>query len=104
MYAPDSDAPGTLTLRYSVRQKHLEAIGPLIENGTVQVGGMTVTPDSLNVQPTERKALGSILIVRSESLEEVKGLVESDIYYTSGVWDKTKLQVLPFFAATKFPA
>ncbi|TFK74525.1 hypothetical protein BDN72DRAFT_892887 [Pluteus cervinus] len=101
VWAPDSE--GALALRFQVREQHLRAIAPLIQEGTVQVGGMTVTPESIDVQPADRKALGSLLIVKAKTLEDVKQLVESDIYYTSGVWDKTKLQILPFFAATSFP-
>lgn len=32
-----------------------------------------------------KPAVGSLLIVKAESLSEVKAMIESDIYYTSGV-------------------
>lgn len=32
-----------------------------------------------------KPAVGSLLIVKAESLSEVKSMIESDIYYTSGV-------------------
>jgi hypothetical protein len=34
VYAPDSTDLGTLARRYEVRERHLEAARPLIDNGT----------------------------------------------------------------------
>ncbi|KAF8637965.1 hypothetical protein AX16_010598 [Volvariella volvacea WC 439] len=103
VYAPDSTKEGTLATRYQVRGTHLSNLKPLIDNRTVQVGGMLTTPESANLEGTDKKAVGSILIVKAKTLDEVKALIESDIYYTSGVWDNEKLVILPFFSATPFP-
>lgn len=46
---------------------------------------MTVTPDSADLEGTDRKAVASMLIIKAKSLEDVKAMIESDIYYTSGV-------------------
>jgi len=103
VYAPDKKDEGTLAMRYKVRPLHLEGIAPLIAGGVVQVGGMTVTPDSADLEGTDRKAVASMLIIKAKSLEDVKAMIESDIYYTSGVWDDKNITILPFFSATPFP-
>lgn len=43
-----------------------------------------LTEDSLN-PGAEKKMIGSTLIFKAESIEEVRKLVEKDVYYTSGV-------------------
>ena len=43
-----------------------------------------VSPDSL-VPGNDKKMVGSMMIMEAESLEDVKRLIESDIYYTAGV-------------------
>ena len=67
----------------------------------------------------ERKLIGSLMVFEAESLEEVRNVMENDVYYTSGVvsalfnverrgtvltvrqWDKEKLVILPLALATK---
>ena len=43
-----------------------------------------VEPQS-DLQATQKEAMGSLIIYEAESFEKVKEMVESDIYYTSGV-------------------
>ncbi|KAL0579748.1 hypothetical protein V5O48_002242 [Marasmius crinis-equi] len=100
VWAPDTE--GALDQRYQVRQRHLEGAAPLIKSGIMKVGGMTVDPTS-DLSAAQKKATGSMLIYEAESLEKVKELVESDIYYTSGVWDKEKLVIAPLFTVTPWP-
>jgi hypothetical protein len=38
---------------------------------------------------------GSALVVKADSVEEVRALLEGDIYAKSGVWDVSKAQILP---------
>lgn len=80
-----------------------------------------MTSDSANAAPADRKFFGSCLIIEAESLETVRELIESDIYYTTNVvrtlpsdaliyfdswrdkWDKEKLQILPIALAHPLP-
>ncbi|TRM70092.1 hypothetical protein BD626DRAFT_392804 [Schizophyllum amplum] len=96
VYAPDRTEEGTFEKRMSVRPAHLENAASLISSGAGVVGALA-TPESAN-SPTKRM-VGSVLIVEAESIEEVKAKVEADIYYTSDVWDKERLVILPFFPA-----
>ncbi|KAG7090926.1 hypothetical protein E1B28_010000 [Marasmius oreades] len=100
VYAPDKE--GTLDLRYQVRQRHLDGIVPTVKSGVMKLGGMMVDPES-DVNLPQKKAIGSLVIYEAESVEQVKRMVETDIYYTSGVWDQEKLVICPFFAATPWP-
>jgi len=103
VYAPDAVDPNTLDKRYEVRARHFEVITPLIESGVVQVAGMIVDPAN-PVVDGRNKAIGSALIVQAENIEEVRKIIENDIYVQSGVWDKEKLLIAPFIPATPFPA
>ncbi|GLB37305.1 putative YCII-related domain containing protein [Lyophyllum shimeji] len=104
VYAPDSKEAGTHAKRYEVRAHHLKEIQPHMDSGMVAVAGMLVTPkDVAQAGEGQKKAEASILIIKAETIDEVRSLIERDIYYTSGVWDKEKLVILPFFPATKFP-
>jgi len=60
-----------------------------------------LTPESLT--GGDKKMVGSLMIFEAENIEAVKTMIETDIYYTSGVWDPERLVILPFVAATPFP-
>ena len=45
---------------------------------------MTVTPESI-AEGAEKKPQGSLLIFEADSLEEVKQIIERDIYFTEKV-------------------
>ncbi|KAH6914211.1 hypothetical protein BKA70DRAFT_1421002 [Coprinopsis sp. MPI-PUGE-AT-0042] len=119
IWAPDCTDAGALDRRYSVREKHLCEIGPFL-NKSVKVGGMLVAPGTEGDNGTRRRqAVGSVLIVEAESIDEVEKLVKNDVYWSANVastlpslvlaqhssipqWDQERLQILPFFAATSF--
>ncbi|KAK2467843.1 hypothetical protein APHAL10511_000138 [Amanita phalloides] len=103
VYAPDRTDPGTLDKRYEVRSRHLEGINPLIASGVVQVAGMITDPETPLVDGERKKAIGSVLIVQAENIDEVRRLIENDIYIESGVWDQERLVIAPFMPATPFP-
>ncbi|PFH52053.1 hypothetical protein AMATHDRAFT_117495, partial [Amanita thiersii Skay4041] len=101
VYAPDR--PGALDRRYEVRPRHFEKVNPLIESGVIQVAGMITDPETPVVEGERRNTIGSMLIVQAESIEAARELIMNDVYTTSGVWDKEKMVIAPFFAATPFP-
>ncbi|KAM5545056.1 hypothetical protein V8D89_001167 [Ganoderma adspersum] len=98
VYAPDMSDEGALQRRLSVRQSHLDNATAQARNGVVKLGGAMLTPESI-VPGAEKKMVGSIFICEAESLESVRNLMENDVYYTSGVWDKEKLVILPLAIA-----
>ncbi|KAJ4468349.1 hypothetical protein J3R30DRAFT_3450507 [Lentinula aciculospora] len=99
LFAPDAKD----SLRATVQKQHREAIAPFVQSGVVKVAGMTVTPESIESEDATVKPFGSCIIFEAENIDVVRKMVESDIYYTSGVWDREKLVLVPFLAVTSFP-
>ncbi|KAF7428483.1 hypothetical protein PC9H_007707 [Pleurotus ostreatus] len=95
VYAPDMTDGEATQRRFAVRPKHLEKVAPLIQSSVIKVAGMTITPESI-AEGAEKKPKGSLLIFEAESLEEVKQIIERDIYFTEKVWDADKITIFPF--------
>ncbi|KAJ7594651.1 hypothetical protein C8J56DRAFT_1161233 [Mycena floridula] len=93
VYAPDCTDDDAVNRRLAVRSKHLEVAAANIAAGVTRVGTVLLSPD-------QTKMVGSMFICEVSSLEEAKAIVESDIYYTSGVWDMKKIQIHPCIVAT----
>jgi len=97
LFAPDAkDAR-----RSDVQKQHRQDIRPFIDSGVVKVAAPMITPESF--QSKDQKTFGSVIIYEGETLEAVRKMVESDIYYTSGVWDRDRLVLLPILPVTPFP-
>jgi len=92
----------------------------------VEVGGVMLTPESIEAATSKPKMTGSMLIVQAENIDVVKKLIETDIYYTTGVvslflfirgyerivnsdqcqleqWDPERLVISPIILATPLP-
>jgi hypothetical protein len=54
---------------------------------------MLVSPETMGMEGRERKAVGSLLIVQAKTIEEVRKMIESDVYYTSGVVSGTNAKL-----------
>ncbi|KAH8112265.1 hypothetical protein DFH11DRAFT_1511928 [Phellopilus nigrolimitatus] len=96
VYAPDKTDAGAFQRRLSVREKHLENAKTLGSSGVIKMGAALLSPESIASPGAERKMIGSAMVFEAASLDEVKKIIESDIYYTTGVWDPEKLVILPF--------
>ncbi|KAG2339387.1 hypothetical protein BDR05DRAFT_891751, partial [Suillus weaverae] len=59
-----------------------------------------LTPESQDAEPQDGKLVGSAVIYEAGSSEDVRRLVEADLYWKEGVCDKMKLVVLPMMIAT----
>ncbi|KAF8629139.1 hypothetical protein AX17_005725 [Amanita inopinata Kibby_2008] len=102
VYAPDKQEEGTFERRTSVRPQHRVSLQKNIEQGVILVGGALATPESIARE--DKRLIGSMFICEAESIEEVKKMVESDIYYTGNVWDAERIVILPMLLATPIPA
>jgi len=103
VYCPDYTDAECMTRRMAVRAKHLQEAAPIIASGWAKVAGGLITEDSL-VQGADKKFLGSAFIVQADNIAEVRQRMESDVYWTGNVWDKEKLVITVFLAATSFPS
>ncbi|KAI9930839.1 hypothetical protein ASPWEDRAFT_47814 [Aspergillus wentii DTO 134E9] len=93
------DKPGVVEKRLEVRGAHLENVKPLVEQGSVVIGGAT-----FDHHPTggETPAFnGSMLIVVVENEEQVWEILKNDVYVKNGVWDLERAQIIPFKSAVR---
>jgi uncharacterized protein len=93
------DVPGTLEKRLQVRPAHLANLKPLIEKGQVVFGGAMLTK-----QPAEGESpdfTGSCMLIKANSEEEVKDLINGDEYAKAGTWDIAKAQIVAFKCAVR---
>ncbi|KAG8957658.1 hypothetical protein FS837_007657 [Tulasnella sp. UAMH 9824] len=91
VWAPDDEAPGTFEKRMSVREEHAARAK---SDPTVRLAGPMLSPES--VTGGERKLIGSMFLIEATKLEEVREKMEQDVYWRTGVWDKSKLTILPY--------
>ncbi|KAI0059638.1 hypothetical protein BV25DRAFT_1918418 [Artomyces pyxidatus] len=92
-WLPDYTSPETLQRRMAVRSKHLEGILQGVSSGTIKLGAVAVTPESIDEQ--DKKFNGSVMFFEAESTEEVWKIVHGDPYWAENVWDKEKADVRP---------
>ncbi|CAI7615862.1 hypothetical protein N7533_002566 [Penicillium manginii] len=102
------DKPGAQAKRLEVRPLHLEGVKPLVAGGSIVAGGTNLDrlyPGAmLNSHPAEGETpsfKGSMMLAQAENEEEVRKILENDIYVRSGVWDMEKAQIIPFKSAVR---
>ncbi len=106
LFAPDYADDGCLSRRLAVRTTHLAGAAQLKQTGLLSTltsymsrvvellmsschpvvaesGVSMVSPDTY--ASNQKNMIGSMLVYQAESIEDVKQLVEQDIYYTSNV-------------------
>jgi len=95
------DHQGKLSERLKVRSDHLKNIKPLVESGFWVMGGASLEePVKEGEGP---KMNGSVMIALADTKDEVLEKIRKDVYYTSGVWDGSKIQIFPFKSAIRTP-
>ncbi|EJT98054.1 hypothetical protein DACRYDRAFT_24596 [Dacryopinax primogenitus] len=82
VYAPDFTDEAAPERRNSVRAEHLKVAAA---RTNTLLGGPMVTE--------EGKMTGSTMFINADSEEKVRAIVESDIYYKSGVWDPANIAI-----------
>ncbi|CAJ2502810.1 Uu.00g102040.m01.CDS01 [Anthostomella pinea] len=87
------DKPGMQQKRLDVRPKHFEGLQPYLESGQFKTGGAVLNEKPEGDDPTKWDFHGSTLVLIAESKDEVKAILEKDIYATSGVWDVENAQI-----------
>ncbi|KAK8102692.1 hypothetical protein PG984_015838 [Apiospora sp. TS-2023a] len=97
------DKPGMQAKRLEVRPKHFEGLTKHIESGVMKMGGAALGAVPQGDDPTKWDFAGSTVVMVAESVEEVRALLEKDIYTTSGVWDMEKVQIWPVKLAFRYP-
>ncbi|KAF3057965.1 putative dimeric alpha-beta barrel protein [Daldinia childiae] len=85
------DKPGTREKRLEVRAQHFEGLKPYVESKQFKTGGAVLNDKPESDDPATFDWYGSTLVVVAESKEEVKAILEKDIYTRTGVWDTEKV-------------
>lgn len=78
------DVENSLSLRMSVREKHLERLKVLQSQGKLLVAGPCPAIDSEN--PGDAGFTGSLIIAEFNSLTDAKAWAEQDPYIAAGVY------------------
>ncbi|QUC23330.1 uncharacterized protein UV8b_07571 [Ustilaginoidea virens] len=97
------DKPGATAKRLQVRPAHLKNITPLTESGVVKMGGALLNSFPEGDDPATFDFMGSTVVFRAETKEQVLELLKQDVYSASGVWDIEKAQIYPFLCAFRAP-
>ena len=79
------DVDNSLEKRMSVRERHLERLVKLQDEGRLLVAGPMPAIDSDN--PAEAGFTGSTVIAEFNSLDEAKAWADADPYIEAGVYD-----------------
>jgi uncharacterized protein YciI len=87
--ARDGTDESALERRRQTRPAHLEGIGPLVDAGSVLVGGAILSEAG--------DMVGSMLLVEFPTREDVHAWLARDPYVTDGVWQE--VEVRPFRTA-----
>ncbi|KAI8713673.1 hypothetical protein NCS52_01212500 [Fusarium sp. LHS14.1] len=89
-----SDLPDTLAKRLDLLKRHNQDAAPLVKAGRVPFFGSTLAHHSANSeQPAEN---GTVMIIRAESVDEIKDIIQKDVFTIEGVWDFEKLKIWAF--------
>ena len=72
-------------------RNHLENIKTNVASGKIVFGGASLEEPIKEGQPA--KINGSALLLCADSEEEAMEVVKSDLYYSSNVWDRSKVRL-----------
>lgn len=84
------DVKDSLPLRMSVRDKHIERLVHLQNEGRLLVAGPCPAIDSEN--PGEAGFTGSLIIAQFNDLQQAKAWADQDPYVTAGVYHKVTVK------------
>ncbi|TFY51611.1 hypothetical protein EVJ58_g10475 [Rhodofomes roseus] len=103
VWAPDMTDPEAFSRRMAVLRIRLFVLvircSISADGGLVEFGGGLLSPESIASPTAEKKLVGSMMVFEADSVEAVRKVIESDLYYQNGVWDKEKLQIFPWLQA-----
>ncbi|ETN42384.1 uncharacterized protein HMPREF1541_01538 [Cyphellophora europaea CBS 101466] len=93
------DVPNAPEKRLAARPTHLANLKPRIESGQIVFGGATLAQ-----QPADGGApemTGSVMLIKANSEQEVRELIEGDEYAKAGAWDVGKATITAFRCAVR---
>lgn len=82
--------------------KHLENVKSNVSAGIINMGGATL--DEPFREGEKMQINGSAMVVSADTRDEAMKIIESDIYYKSGVWDPKNVSSCVTSRSTTHPA
>lgn len=83
------DDPAKPGFRMEVRPRHLPLLKAACESGLIRFAGPILEKDGSD------KMIGSIIVLDLDTREAVQAWLESEPFYTEGVWKKEMITILP---------
>ncbi|UPX17145.1 uncharacterized protein EKO05_0007519 [Ascochyta rabiei] len=94
------DHEGALQKRIAVRQEHLGGLKKDDDSFWLWGGAMLEEPiKEGDSGPPKMK--GSAMLIGAKTREEVEERLKKDVYVEGGVWDLSKVQIIPFKSALR---
>ncbi|KAJ4333833.1 hypothetical protein N0V87_007309 [Didymella glomerata] len=94
------DHEGALQKRIGVREQHLAGLKKDDEKFWLWGGAMLEEPIAEGATgPPKMK--GSAMLIGAKTREEVEKRLKEDVYVEGGVWDLSKIQIIPFKSALR---
>ncbi|KAG5985848.1 hypothetical protein E4U54_005762 [Claviceps lovelessii] len=87
------DKPGVKDKRLEVRPTHLKNMAPLVESGIFKMGGAILNSVPAGDDPATFDFMGSTIVCKAETKEQILEQLKNDVYTTSGVWDLEKVSL-----------
>ncbi|RMZ75034.1 hypothetical protein DV737_g5508, partial [Chaetothyriales sp. CBS 132003] len=95
------DHANTLQARLAARPAHLSNVQPSVEAGKVVMGGALLAHQPKGEEGEVPQMIGSVMLVKADSEDEVREILRLDPYTKAGVWDVAKAEIRPFKCAIR---
>ncbi|KAH6569630.1 hypothetical protein BASA61_009926 [Batrachochytrium salamandrivorans] len=118
VYACDFTDPGVYERRLAVRGQHIADAKRAKELGIMVLGGalldetltkeaalsasLSVSASAADATPRGGKMAGSMLVLDVPDMATAQAVMQSDVYWTSGVWDPSRTHVCRFWCAPHY--
>lgn len=90
------DNPGTQSQRGEAQPRHIEGATPLIDAGQLTYFGVTLAKHVGPDESHKPNIVGSAIVMKADSEEEIRQFLSRDAYTKAGVWNVKDAQIWPF--------
>lgn len=93
-----------LQRRYEIRPRHHVNFRRLHNEGHVTFAGPVFTqPCVKNPEGEDRPFMGSVMVLRDVTRDNIYKLLESDLFIQEGIWDWENVKIFPFQSQVQTP-
>ncbi|KAJ7755017.1 hypothetical protein DFH07DRAFT_822586 [Mycena maculata] len=102
-FGPYITGPGAQDLRARLVDAHKAALRKHFDSGALKFGGPFYTDGGAGEDAAGRAFGGTFILMEMESHAAALELIEADIYYKEGLWDKPNLRLVEYSPLTPYP-